>query len=129
MNTSKARDYRFYRRWERSGALGTIDGPVPSLKAMQKWLDDESRKYMVQTSDIHYLLEWVPKAIAEAEGITFQNPYDIRSYVALTFFEKIMATPGYMDMLPEGMVYSMGKLLQEVNKDGFRTADDYPPIN
>jgi hypothetical protein len=96
---------------------------------MQKWLDDESHKYMVQTSEIHYLLEWVPKVITEAEGITFQNPYDIRSYVALTLFEKIMATPKYVDMLPEGMAYSMGKLLQEVNKDGFRTADDYPSVN
>lgn len=92
---------------------------------MQKWLDEESYKYLVQTSEIHYLLEWVPKTILEAEGITFQNPYDIRSYVALTLFEKIMATPEYIDMLPEGMVYSLGKLLQEVNKNGFRTADDY----
>lgn len=129
MNISKARDHRFYRRWERSGALGTIHGPIPSLKEIQKWLDDESYKHMVQTSGIHYLLEWVPKGILEAEGITFQNPYDIRSYVALTLFEKIMATPEYVDMLPEGMHYSMGELLQEVDKNGFRTADDYPQIN
>lgn len=126
MNQSQIQDPRFRRRWSKSGALGTIDGPIPGDKAMMKWISDENHKHMVQTSSIHYLLEWVPKEILEAEGLSFKNPYDIRSYVALTLFEKIVATPEYVHKLPEGMYGAMTELLEEVDKEGFRTADDYP---
>lgn len=129
MNPSKVQDPRFYRRWGRSGALGTIDGPNMSTEQILNWLSDENHKHMVQTSEIHYLLEWIPKEILRAEGVAFQNPYDIRCYVALTLFEKIMETSDYYTKLPAVMYYSLAKLLEEVDKDGFRTADDYPSIN
>lgn len=127
MNPSQAHDRRFYRRWSRSGALGDINGPYPSNKQILRQLSDQNYQHMVQMSEIYYILEWLPKEILEAEGIAFQSPYDIRPFVVLTLFETIMENPKYMDMLPEGMFCSMDTLLQEVDKDGFRTADDYPP--
>lgn len=126
MNPSKKQGYRFYRRWDRSGALGDMNGPYPSSKKIMEELSDMNFKHMVQTSEIYYILQWMPKEILEAEGMSFENPYDIRPYVALTLFEKITENQEHWEKLPSGMLYSIGKLLDEVDKDGFRTADDYP---
>jgi hypothetical protein len=125
MNISKVRDPRFRRRWEHSGALGTIDGPVPSDRQILEHLSNENHRHMVETSRVMYAIQWLPDAVLAMDGISRGEVQRQTTYWQIGLLHRVSNTESIHGLFPNGqMLAEINQLLQEIEMEGFRTADD-----
>ncbi len=125
VNPSQVLDHRFYRRWERSGALSTIHGPVPSARQILEHLSDENYRHMVEISRIMYAIQWLPDAVLAMDGISREEVKRQTIYWQIGLLYRVSNTESIHGLFPQGMMLAeINRLLEEVEMEDFRTADD-----
>lgn len=125
MNLSKVRDPRFYRRWEYSGALGTIKGPVPSDRQILSDLSDQNQQHMAETFRVIYVIQWLPDAVLAMDGISREEVQRQTTYWQIGFLHRVNNTESIHGLFPNGHVLAeINQLLKEIDMESFRTADD-----
>lgn len=89
-------------------------------------LSDENLKHMQHKETLLYLLEHFFKNYPKGgpDGVTEEQLKEMTVFRQICFLEKVLNDYHFHFKLPSGYVPDMYSLLNEINKDDFRTAED-----
>jgi|GEM_PF-3262633 len=127
MNLSKALpNSRFWKTWSDNGALGTIHGRVPSDREILEWCSDQNILHMQQTEQIDYFIEWLPVTVLATWNIDLNHLGRWTTHWKIGFLEQVRDTSELSDQVDPRLLGEICELLGQVDKEGFRTVDDFP---
>lgn len=88
-----------------------------------EWTSDENSRHMQKSGEILYLIEWLFKNTDKlVDGTTKEQVASMTQFKKIELLERLHAHP---EMFGTLLYRDISSFLEDVNKDGFRTADDY----
>jgi hypothetical protein len=94
---------------------------------VQDYLDELNQKHMEDSTSLAYIIEWLFKFRDKLpDGTTEEQVHKMTQFKKIELLERICKRPWSL-AFPSDELGHIGQFVQEVDKYGFRTADDFGP--
>ena len=110
-----------------TGMIGVLNPQPISDEEIQAHIDEMHQKHMEDSSQLAYLLDWIFKYDNELlDGTTKEQVGAMTQFKQIELLERINENPVLISKT-QVKAWEIEHFVRDVNKSGFRTADDFEP--